>query len=31
VTGTVDTGFFGKMIGPNGQVKEVDVDDSKGY
>ena len=31
VTGTVDTGFFGKMIGPNGQVKEVDVGGSKGY
>ena len=31
VTGTVDAGFFGKMIGPNGQVTEVDVGGSKGY
>ena len=31
VTGTEDAGFFGKMVGPNGQVTEVDVGGSKGY
>jgi hypothetical protein len=31
VKGGINTGFFGKMIGPNGQVTEVAVGGSTGY
>ena len=31
VRGGMDTNFFGKMIGPDGQVTEVDVGGSTGY
>jgi hypothetical protein len=31
VTGNVDSGFFGKMVGPDGQVVQVSVGGDKGY
>ena len=31
VKGGINTGFFGKMIGPDGKVTEVNVDGSAGY
>ena len=31
VTGSVDSGFFGKMVGPDGEASEVNVGGDKGY